>query len=361
MHEISSAGPAAGDADWQKLAPVLDQAIGELAERDRDAVVLRFFEGRPFAEIGATLRLTEDAARMRVERALDKLRAALGRRGITSTTAALGVALANQAAAIAPAGIAASVTGAALSGAAAASGGVALATFMGMTKIQAGIAAALCAAGAADFGWQAQTNAALRRELAGAQQEVQAGLALRVENTRLKRVTAEAETARANVAELTKLHDESAALRARLQTAHPVAPLLAGSGMPARTLQPFTGEAYIPSQVDVKPKVTSQNKPFYPAELRGFQLDVEVTIDFIVDAEGAVRNVVARNAAAVHPLFAGAAVNAVNWWKFEPAQKDGHTVATRMAVPIIFTNSAQPTPTPAPPNSGSTPRPVPWF
>lgn len=74
--------PAAREADWQKLAPVLDQAIGELAAPDRDAVVLRFFKGRPFAEIGATLRLTEDAARMRVKRALDKLHAALVRRGV---------------------------------------------------------------------------------------------------------------------------------------------------------------------------------------------------------------------------------------------------------------------------------------
>ena len=141
MHETLSSNPTAGDADWQKLAPVLDQAIGELAAPDRDAVVLRFFESRPFAEIGATLRLTEDAARMRVERALDKLRVALVRRGITSTAAALGVALANQVVATAPAGLAVSVTGAALSGAAA-SGAMtaALVSFMSTTKIGVGVA-----------------------------------------------------------------------------------------------------------------------------------------------------------------------------------------------------------------------------
>src|SRR5258708_28492728 len=44
IQQISRPDSAAGDADWQKLAPVLDQAIGELAARDRDAVVLRFFE-----------------------------------------------------------------------------------------------------------------------------------------------------------------------------------------------------------------------------------------------------------------------------------------------------------------------------
>ncbi len=163
MHETfsSPSNSATGsDADWQKLTPVLDQAIGELAATDRDAVVLRFFEGRPFAEIGATLRLTDDAARMRVDRALDKLRAALTRRGITSTTAALGIALANQAAAIAPAGVAASVTGTVLTGASMSTGGgvlVAAFTFMNTAKIAVGLAG-IVAVLAVGFGVRQQTR-----------------------------------------------------------------------------------------------------------------------------------------------------------------------------------------------------------
>src|SRR6186713_3305826 len=42
MQEIFRPDAASSEADWQRLAPVLDQAIGELAARDRDAVVLRF-------------------------------------------------------------------------------------------------------------------------------------------------------------------------------------------------------------------------------------------------------------------------------------------------------------------------------
>ncbi len=109
---------AAAKIDWEKLHPLLAQTMGELNDDDRDAVWLRFFEGRSFAEVGARLRLTENTARMRVERALDKLHTALAKRGVTSTTAALGIALANQAAASTPAGMAANVTGAALAGAA---------------------------------------------------------------------------------------------------------------------------------------------------------------------------------------------------------------------------------------------------
>ena len=181
MHEIFSQTQSGGDADWQKLAPVLDQAIGELGERDRDAVVLRFFEGRPFAEIGATLRLTEDAARMRVERALDKLRAALGRRGITSTTAALGVALANQAAATAPAGVAASVAGAAMAGAA---GSGALATLTLMCIMKTGGVVAIIVAGATGLWLQHRNNMRREAEVAALQAEQreaagrQAGMAI---------------------------------------------------------------------------------------------------------------------------------------------------------------------------------------
>ena len=71
--------------DWDRLRPVLDAAIDELPETDRASVVLRFLDRRPFAEIGAALKVSEDAARMRTDRALDKLRSALARRGITST------------------------------------------------------------------------------------------------------------------------------------------------------------------------------------------------------------------------------------------------------------------------------------
>ncbi len=103
--------PAASEPplDWAQLRPVIDAAIDELPESDRAAVVLRFLDQRAFAEIGAVLRVSEDAARMRTERALDKLRVALSRRGITSTGAALGALVGSQPILAAPAGLAASI------------------------------------------------------------------------------------------------------------------------------------------------------------------------------------------------------------------------------------------------------------
>jgi RNA polymerase sigma factor (sigma-70 family) len=91
------------EPEWDRLQPVLDEAMCDLPENDRDAVLMRYFEKRPLAEIGLRLGLSENTARMRVDRALDKLHAALKKRGITSTAAALGTLVGAHAVASAPA------------------------------------------------------------------------------------------------------------------------------------------------------------------------------------------------------------------------------------------------------------------
>jgi RNA polymerase sigma factor (sigma-70 family) len=130
------------ETDWEAIRPELDQAMSELGEPDRDALMLRFFEERAFAEIGQRLRLTEDTARKRVERALDKLRVTLARRGVASSSAVLALALADKSVcATVPGGLAAAVTGAALGGKLAAGGMVGLGalTFMNTSHVIAGI------------------------------------------------------------------------------------------------------------------------------------------------------------------------------------------------------------------------------
>src|SRR5438552_8383486 len=84
------------EQDWKHLGSVLEDAMHELGERDRLAVLLRFFQDKSLKEVGLALGLSENAARMRVERALDKLRAQLARKGVTSTAAALGLLLAGN-------------------------------------------------------------------------------------------------------------------------------------------------------------------------------------------------------------------------------------------------------------------------
>jgi len=133
--------------DWHRLRPVIDDAIGELNDRDREAVLMRFFEERPFSEIGARLRITEDGARLRLDRALDKLSVLLAKRGVTSTAAALSVALAQQTGVAAPAGLGASIASAAaaLSGAAGPAAIYGTAKTIAMTTIQKTVIAATLA------------------------------------------------------------------------------------------------------------------------------------------------------------------------------------------------------------------------
>lgn len=96
--------------DWNELMPVLDEVMDELSEPDRTAVLMRFFQQRSFLEIGAAFNVSENTARMRTERAIEKLRLLMGKRGVKSTAAALGLVLARQAVVAAPAALAVVVT-----------------------------------------------------------------------------------------------------------------------------------------------------------------------------------------------------------------------------------------------------------
>src|SRR5882724_2260286 len=112
MNQLLSSDPT--DNLWQQVRPVLDDVMHELNEEDRTAVVLRFFEGRSLKEVGLALGLTENAARMRVERSLEKLRSLLAQRGVTSTCSALIAVLAAGAVMTVPASLASTMATGAL-------------------------------------------------------------------------------------------------------------------------------------------------------------------------------------------------------------------------------------------------------
>jgi RNA polymerase sigma factor (sigma-70 family) len=94
------------DANLAQLGLVLDEVINDLGEEDRNAIVLRFFEQRDFRSIGEALGSSEDAARMRVSRAVDKIGALLKRRGIVLTAAGISFVLGGKLATAAPNGLA---------------------------------------------------------------------------------------------------------------------------------------------------------------------------------------------------------------------------------------------------------------
>lgn len=108
---LSSESP---ESTWQRLRPVLDDTLHELGEKDRTAIVLRFFENLSLQEVGRQLGLNENAARMRVERALRKLRDRLASKGITSSSSALAAAILLGAIVIPPSGLAAGIASSAI-------------------------------------------------------------------------------------------------------------------------------------------------------------------------------------------------------------------------------------------------------
>ena len=66
---------------WQKIQPVLDDALAALSDKDREALLLRFYRSLSIREIADTLGIATDAAQKRIDRATERLRGKLIRRG----------------------------------------------------------------------------------------------------------------------------------------------------------------------------------------------------------------------------------------------------------------------------------------
>ncbi len=131
--ELQSAAP---DPLWEKMSPLLDEALASLGETDRQAVLLRFFENKSLAEVGSHLGTGEDTARKRVSRALEKLHRYFNQRGVSSTTAIIAGAMSANSVQAAPVALANSVTAVAIAKGAAASGST-LTLIKGALKIMA--------------------------------------------------------------------------------------------------------------------------------------------------------------------------------------------------------------------------------
>ncbi len=95
---------------WEQLSPLLDEAVSQLAEADRNAVVLRFFQGKSMNDVGLALGTNEDTARKRVSRSLEKLRKIFAKRGAVAGTTGLAAVLSANTIHAAPSGLAASIT-----------------------------------------------------------------------------------------------------------------------------------------------------------------------------------------------------------------------------------------------------------
>lgn len=333
MNGIFSESGAEPSGEWERLRPVIDDALHDLNERDREALLLRFFEGRGFADVGAKLGVSEDAARMRVERALGKMRIVLCRRGVTSTTAALALAMTGQVVAAVPVGLASTVASAALTTAATGGAATTALTFMSMGKLKLGIAAAIVVAGTGGVIVQSGSYSALKDELGAARQQHAEAAALRAENSRLENRAKELAVYRSDDAELARLNQEALILNERLRK---TAEAAAARSAAARASAGAAISQPPPNSVgpDRLPLMRTSAEAVYPPELLKEGIAGEVLVDFIVDSNGNVVN--PHSVKSSRREFEAAAIQAVGRWKFDPGVKGRRTVNTHQQTSITF-------------------------
>ena len=101
-------------AAWERIAPWLDDALEQLGRKDHDALVLRFFENKSLGEVGLAIGTSEDTARMRVNRALERLRKFFSKRGVDSTASAIAEQISANSVQAAPVALAKAVTAVAI-------------------------------------------------------------------------------------------------------------------------------------------------------------------------------------------------------------------------------------------------------
>lgn len=210
----------AAEPDWALLAPHLDEAMNALAEADRLALVLRYFDKLDLRAVGERLGVSEDTAQKRVARALERLKTRFARKGVTVSLTALAASLLAHAVSAAPAVLAAQTVSAVVAGFVAGSGIlIALEKFMTLNALKP-LAAALAVAGVATpLFLQHQSLAAARDQNASLGAQVAELGELRAENERLAKLALdyrELERLRGEHLELMRLRGESTLMRNEL-------------------------------------------------------------------------------------------------------------------------------------------------
>ncbi|MBK7997868.1 MAG: sigma-70 family RNA polymerase sigma factor [Verrucomicrobia bacterium] len=161
QHAANLMSDSPQESAWSQIEPLLDSAMSELDERDRDAIVLRYFEKKSLKDVGAALGINDDAAQKRLSRAVEKLRQYFAQNGQTISATTLTASLGVGAIQPAPAALLASITATAVSSLPAASN----LTLISWTMIKP-VAATIALVGlVATAVVQRNTNQSLRAEL----------------------------------------------------------------------------------------------------------------------------------------------------------------------------------------------------
>jgi RNA polymerase sigma factor (sigma-70 family) len=207
------------DRTWEQLAPLLDEAIGRLGARERDAVMLRFFKGQSVREVAAALGINENAAQQRILRAVEKMRLFFSRRGVAVPAAAITTAISAHSVQAAPGALAQSVTTLAMAQGASASASTltlikGASKLMTWTNLKTGIVAGLTAATlAVPLIVEQKAQARLEVGEATSRRQSEQLAQLRADNDRLAQVAARMTLAREQMEDLQRLRNEVGTLR----------------------------------------------------------------------------------------------------------------------------------------------------
>ena len=160
------------DATWEQIAPQFDEALGELSDLDREALMLRYFKNQDFRTVGTLLGISDDAAQKRVSRALERLREFLARRGVTVGASGLAVVISAKAVQAAPAGLALAISSPAFASAAGAGTTLTLLKIMSMTKVQLAVTGIVIAGATLSLIVQHRNQVAVREQNDSLRQQV---------------------------------------------------------------------------------------------------------------------------------------------------------------------------------------------
>jgi len=182
---------------WTQIAPLLDEAIAQLGEKDRDAVMLRFFKQKPLQDVGKALGINTDAAQMRVSRAVEKLRLFFLKHGVAVPAATMTAVISTNSVQAAPALLAKTVTASALTKGATASASTLILIkgvlkVMTWTKAQAAIIGVVGVSMATFLVMQHQAQVKLREQNESLQQQTNQMAQLTAENQNLSNLLAQA-------------------------------------------------------------------------------------------------------------------------------------------------------------------------
>lgn len=312
-----------------EIQPVLDSALESLSAVDQKAILLRFYAQLDYNALGIRLGVSANTARMRVERALQKLQAILSRRGITSTALALAATLESHALTGAPAGFSAAVTASALTAASGSSfaGG----TIFAAAKWPIAATATIVATGAY---LQYNLPAPPISEYSSTQvADVGLVVPTAVAASPQSELPDEREPALDPVERAYAALDNDATLLAqRLAQINAQAPRERGA----------TGQKiYQIAELDVKPSAKTLKRPMYPKSMIGASIPGEVVLSYKVTDSGEVRD--AEVLRASHPEFAANALEAVMASEFTPGEIAAQPVTCQVRQVIRFSpSSAEP-------------------